>query len=912
MVTPTTRWRDRRDEQGVALLSVILLLALTSALLVGFIVLVSSDQRSGWTNRDQTLAYGAAHAGLEQLTSRLGETFATDFNPTTAEVNALAATAPNLRDTSGQPYVTFTAPGNTPVTNDASGYRIIFTSVGGYPQAEATPRTIASGPYQGLQGRATPYTIEVTARTTAGSEVRMRRTMQTMLIPAFQFGVFSEGPLAFHSGTAFTFGGRAHTNSDMYLAAGDGTTLTLSDRVTAVGEVIRKRIPNGVLSALGWSGSVYIPNSSKTLAMTEGSVTDGLGSSLNEPRWTNAVARLNRMIINGRTGAKRLDLPLVQMGAQPVDLVRRPLTTELTTSPVYEQRYFARASLRILLSDFPEDITNLPGIASGTPVNLANLKTGGGYAWFTVAPGQAPASIVPNGTAAAYDAASGFWNTQNTALLRGYIKIEKQSPTGVWSDVTQEILSLGFTGMRLSATNAFDNAPASGSAPPCADVSPNAVIRLQRVRDDHPATMQKQDFITGAGTTAVNTPCGMLQTAFSTIPAGTPLPKGDYYWENALYDPREGAFRDSDQRGTTTLFLGGVMHYIELDVNNLVRWFTGAIGSTGSTNTENSDGGYVVYISDRRTNKSNPLVPVSGAETGEYGFEDNINLSSTAGYPGNGTLDTGEDLNDNGVLDTYGQNPYGWNTTSYPWRTSLPIPTGATQAIGNTTIRPWNLITARQARVNAPLFFRRAVKLVDGADTSGSTLRALGAGKGLTVVAENPVYVQGNYNTYTSWGTGETNHRGAAIIADTVSLLSINWNDIRSFTSPHDPAGRAAATTWYRMAVVSGKVKFFPKQAGWGADDSGADGGVHNFLRMIENWDGDTLNYKGSLISFFYSRQAVGTFKYLNPSAPIYIAPTRSFSYDTEFLQFALLPPKPPSFRDVNTLTFRQILRPNQ
>jgi len=43
-------------------------------------------------------------------------------------------------------------------------------------------------------------------------------------------------------------------------------------------------------------------------------------------------------------------------------------------------------------------------------------------------------------------------------------------------------------------------------------------------------------------------------------------------------------------------------------------------------------------------------------ETGEYGFEDFVNPANGAGNP-NGVLDTGEDLNANNALDTYGQFP---------------------------------------------------------------------------------------------------------------------------------------------------------------------------------------------------------------------------------------------------------------
>ncbi len=43
--------------------------------------------------------------------------------------------------------------------------------------------------------------------------------------------------------------------------------------------------------------------------------------------------------------------------------------------------------------------------------------------------------------------------------------------------------------------------------------------------------------------------------------------------------------------------------------------------------------------------------------------------------------------------------------------------------------------------------------------------------------------------------------------------------------------------------------------------DFGTDGGVHNFLRYIENWGGATLSYRGSLVSLYYSQYATGTLK---------------------------------------------------
>ena len=62
-------------------------------------------------------------------------------------------------------------------------------------------------------------------------------------------------------------------------------------------------------------------------------------------------------------------------------------------------------------------------------------------------------------------------------------------------------------------------------------------------------------------------------------------------------------------------------------------------------------------------------------------------------------------------------------------------------------------------------------------------------------------------------------------------------------------------------------------------------------------------------MSLFTSRQATGTFKCC---MNVYAWGVRNYSFDTNFLTPSLLPPGTPMFRDVNTLTFRQLLRPTE
>ncbi len=54
------------------------------------------------------------------------------------------------------------------------------------------------------------------------------------------------------------------------------------------------------------------------------------------------------------------------------------------------------------------------------------------------------------------------------------------------------------------------------------------------------------------------------------------------YWPNVLYDTREGVIRDQAPPNPSValnpngaLTAAGVMNYIELDVNNLTKWFKG-------------------------------------------------------------------------------------------------------------------------------------------------------------------------------------------------------------------------------------------------------------------------------------------------------------------------------------------------
>ncbi len=1000
-------------ERGIALLTTILMMVLMSALLVGFTTAVMSDQGYRAIDRDRARAFYGAQSGIEKLNADLARLFVNQVGPNDAAVTALGAAAnrPTI------PNVSFVDVGTSPA------YAVT-------PLGPATSGIVSSGPYEGLMALKRQFQLDATARAADGGEVHLKRVVEAVAIPVFQFGIFSDVDLAFNAADNFDFGGRVHTNRNLYLAEGSGSTLYLRDKVTAVGEVVRKFLSNGVaIGSAGQTGTVNMTrgNSSgpfRALGTSEGSVTDGPTSSLNNSWPTISLSTYVGNIRNSRTGVKPLNLDLVAANGVNIDLIRRPPSTEPVTSGIYAERYFKKVSVRVLLSDEANDIMSLPTVSAGQPVRLEdwnsavpagygpiatnmppvarsagqypdapagainarvnstavtagsnrtiNLdtnssrpmpdyfqmpstmtvswaatsmtisctgknnyqflgctkQTGAGnlpvpigatvsalkptldnplhtptatttVVWssgttITVGPStgfpteefavntffirdknilvfctgydntgalrrftgcEVPATIAANDRFE-----TGYLSNPGTGLIGGFLKVEIQTSENNWQDVTMEWLRYGISGPNVAGKG-------------CGDPTPDAIIRLQRLRDNSEP---------GAGV------CSYTGSSLSTD-----------HWPNTLFDVREALSRDAAPAShSNRVMLGGVMHYVEIDARNLSLWFqrqgayAAGTGNQAMREGGSATGGYSVYFSDRRNNRN-----ASNQETGEYGFEDIINPASGTGAP-NGVLDAGEDVNANGLLDDYGAEPNYQGVAGN-------VPPGAIAPL-NGSANPLTLLSGGQAKTNRAIIYRHALKLTNG--DLGNLVAP-----GLTIAAENAVYLQGNWNASGGW-TGAS--VATSIAADTVVALSNSWLDTNSYgpptnLNPYDMTGRRrSSATYYRVALISGKGMIFPAGAVGGT--YGTDGGAHNFIRYIEGdaTSGDTVWYRGSLVTFYYTRQNLMPHKCCN--GIIYGVPTRQFSFDTNFLDPAKLPPLTPAFRDINALGFSQETRPGK
>lgn len=155
----------------------------------------------------------------------------------------------------------------------------------------------------------------------------------------------------------------------------------------------------------------------------------------------------------------------------------------------------------------------------------------------------------------------------------------------------------------------------------------------------------------------------------------------------------------------------------------------------------------------------------------------------------------------------------------------------------------------------------KGVRLVNGSQLASA----------LTVVSENSVYVQGDFNT--------VNKKGAAVIADAVNLLSNNWNDSKAAGGSLP----AATQTTYNLAIVTGNTNT--------VEGGQYNGGLENLPRFHENWSGVVCRITGSFVNTWTSEYASNNWMI---GGNYYNAPTRNWSYDPAFNSVANLPPFTP------------------
>src|SRR5579859_5852154 len=236
--------------RGIALITVLLLLLILSAAAVALMYTVNTEVHLQKTDQGTGMAYYGAEAGMEKMMTDLSNLYnVTPFPSATAIQNVAGLTnVPPAADLNGTGF---------------SQYQIVVpTDVNGNPNFYST--TVHGGANDGLLAQVLQLKLQTTAvRPGEGEQASMERKVEVALIPVFQFGIFSNTDVDFFAGPNFVFGGRVHTNGNLFLAEGGNNTatptLTFLDKVHASYDIVRDTMMNGSGICGNHCNPVYIP-----------------------------------------------------------------------------------------------------------------------------------------------------------------------------------------------------------------------------------------------------------------------------------------------------------------------------------------------------------------------------------------------------------------------------------------------------------------------------------------------------------------------------------------------------------------------------------------------------------------------------------------------------------------------------
>ncbi len=242
--------------------------------------------------------------------------------------------------------------------------------------------------------------------------------------------------------------------------------------------------------------------------------------------------------------------------------------------------------------------------------------------------------------------------------------------------------------------------------------------------------------------------------------------------------------------------------------------------------------------------------------------------------------------------------PYSWNGGTWvDISTSLPAGTikqdasvefydhKESQQIRNTQIDVGLLSASSYFPSNGIIYvsdqqggsYLNGTTLVNGDDLNG---------KPMTVACENPVYIQGDFNT--------NDKQPAAVMTDAMYFLSNNWQ-YSNATQSKGLSYRTTSATEVNVSFVTGDV----------APDISAknhQGGLENLPRFLEDWKGRELKIRGSMIQMWRSQHATGDYSY----GKYYTAPSRNWGFDTDLTDPSKLPPGTPSIRVFQRIGWKQ------
>jgi hypothetical protein len=307
------RARTVDGEAGLALVTVILITVVLTAIGVFAVILVNRNTEKEAAFAKSVAGFYAAEAGINRGAGDARNIFLGYNVPTGSDCNPQTMTL-------NQRQVTYQLTG----CGQAPGLPVLI------PAGEA---------FEGLNAIPYVYNLRSEAQSSTGfTEAILRLRFETRLIPMFQLAAFYKDDLELTVGPPMVINGRMHTNADLYLnteSCSPGSRVL--GQVTVVGELYRGRKDS---LSYGNSGNVWINNPDNTPRILG---RTGPGDTSCSSITTRLVPEAEAALWSGRV---RVDLRDVSIPGQD-ELLCSPWSCPAGVSPGV---FWQRADLRIVLN----------------------------------------------------------------------------------------------------------------------------------------------------------------------------------------------------------------------------------------------------------------------------------------------------------------------------------------------------------------------------------------------------------------------------------------------------------------------------------------------------------------------------------------------------------------------------------
>ena len=299
---------DRKgNERGFALLTVLILSVFLTMVGLSIVVLSATETMIVHNNRLKGEAFYVAEGGLEKQIADIYDLSSDGTIPTEEELLSISQVPPEFE-----------------------GYS--FPEYGVQRDGDTYLSTITLGPYTGLFALVQPYVMVSKAVGPGSVEARVERWSEHHLIPVFQFGVFYDQDLEILPGPVMTFGGRVHSNHDLYV--GCNIDLYFDSYVTAAGSIFNDRKDQ----LFAPPGDVWFKDDTDQYRrMTFDS---------RDPNWEEgALVLWGGRVMDSAHGITPIGLPLPS-GMDPIEIIKRGQEGD---PPSYrEARFYYKADLKII------------------------------------------------------------------------------------------------------------------------------------------------------------------------------------------------------------------------------------------------------------------------------------------------------------------------------------------------------------------------------------------------------------------------------------------------------------------------------------------------------------------------------------------------------------------------------------